>query len=323
MWFKNLVIYRLPADWAYTAAELEEALSARPLQPCSPFDMSSRGWIPPSSTSPRLLHTVNQQHLIALGIEQKILPGSLIRQLVSERAAALASEQGFPAARRQLRELKIRVTEELRSRALCRRAVVRGWSDPVNRWLVVDATGASKAEELTETLRETLGGSLAVTFLETSHSPQHSMSVWLTHGDAPTRLTIDQELELQAVDGSKATVKYTRHPLDLQEVQRHIRSGKHPLRLGLTWSDRISFVLTGKLEVKRLEFLDMTKDTADGGELDAVEQFDIDFTVMAGELAKLLRDLTEALGGEVSEQTDPSERALHVRPHVAAQALSA
>ena len=125
------------------------------------------------------------------------------------------------------------------------------------------------------------------------------MSAWLTHGDAPSSFSLDQELELQSVDGSKATVKYTRHALDAQEVQKHLRSGKHPLRLGLTWSDRVAFVLTSKFEVKRLEFLEMTKDAADGGQLDAVDQFDIDFVVMTGELAKLLNELAEAMGGEI------------------------
>lgn len=301
MWFKNLIVYRLPADWAYSAAQLEETLGSRPLKPCGPFDMMSRGWVAPSSTG-RLLHTVNQQHLIALGVEQKLLPASLIRQEVQQRAAVLAEEQGFAVARRQMRDLRIRVTEELRSRALCRRNVIRAWIDPVNRWFVVDAAASGRAESLTETLRETLGGSLAVTFLETSHSPQHSMNAWLTHGDAPSRFSIDQELELQSVDGSKATVKYTRHELDPQEVQRHLKAGKQPLRLGLTWSDRIALVLTSKLEVKRLQFLEMTKDSADGGQLDAQEQFDIDFTVMSGELARLLNDLAGALGGEVAER---------------------
>ena len=301
MWFKNLIVYRLPADWAYSAAQLEEILASRPLKPCSPFDMMSRGWVAPSSTG-RVLHTVNQQHLIALGVEQKLLPASLIRQEVKQRAAVLGEEQGFPVARRQMRDLRLRVTEELRARALCRRNIIRAWIDPVNRWFVVDTAGAGRAEALTETLRETLGGSLAVTFLDTSHSPQHSMSAWLTHGDAPSRFSIDQELELQSVDGSKATVRYVRHELDAQEVQKHLKSGKVPLRLGLTWSDRVALVLTSKLEVKRLQFLEMTGDTADGGQLDADDQFDIDFTVMAGELAKLLSDLAGALGGEVAER---------------------
>ena len=302
MWFKNLVIQRLPADWSYTAAQLEELMSKRILLPCGPFEMASRGWVPPSAGNARLVHTVNQQHLIALGVDQKLLPASIIRQAAAERAAEQAQQQGFPVGRKQMRDIRMRVTEELRARALCRRRVTRAWIDPQNHWFVVDAAGPARAEELTEILRETLGGSFAAQFLETQQSPQHSMATWLGHGDAPMRFSIDQELELQAADGSRASVRYARHPLDSREVQAHLKAGKHPLRLGLTWSDRISFVLTDKLQVKRLEFLEMTKDTADGGDIDEAEQFDIDFAVMAGELAKLLEDLSQVLGGELPKQ---------------------
>src|SRR3569832_1964399 len=106
MWFKNLVVYRLPADWSVSAAALEEKLATRPLQPCSPFEMFSRGWVAPSSTG-QLVHTVNQQHLIALGVNQMLLPASIFRQVSLERAEALAEEIGFRVGRRQLRDLKL------------------------------------------------------------------------------------------------------------------------------------------------------------------------------------------------------------------------
>jgi recombination associated protein RdgC len=262
--------------------------------------MLSRGWVAPSSTG-RMLHTVNQQHLIALGVDQKLLPSSIIRQEAQKRAEVLADSQGFPVGRRQMRDLKIRVTEELRARALTRRRLTRAWIDPVNGWFVIDAGSAGKAEELVEALRDLLG-SFAVQFVETQRTPHTSMAAWLTHGDAPGPFGIDQDLELQTADPTKATVRYVRHALDGKEIKTHLAGGKYPTRLGLTWNGRISFVLTEKLQVKRVEFLEMTKDTADGGELDKAEQFDVDFAVMAGELAKLLDDLLEVLGGEVGRQ---------------------
>ena len=74
-------------------------------------------------------------------------------------------------------------------------------------------------------------------------------------------------------------------------------------RLGLTWKDRISFVLTEKLQVKRVEFLSISKEKTEGeAQTDAAEQFDMDFTLMAGELAQLLSDLAEALGGQAAPQ---------------------
>lgn len=302
MWFKNLALYRLPSDWNVSASELEEKLGQRTLQPCSPLEMLSRGWVAPSGTG-RLLHTVNQQHLIALGVEQKLLPASIIRQETAVRAAVLADSQGFPVGRRQMRDLKMRVTEELRARALNKRRTTRAWIDPVNGWFVVDAGSAGKAEELVEVLRDSLG-TFAVQFVETQRTPHTSMAAWLTHGDAPGPFGIEQDLELQTADPNKATVRYVRHPLDGKEIKAHLAAGKYPTRLGLTWNGRLSFVLTEKLLIKRVEFLEMTKDTPDGGEVDKDEQFDIDFTVMAGELAKMLNDLVQALGGDTAgEQT--------------------
>ena len=169
MWFKNLTVYRLPADWSWSAAGLEEALARRPLQPCSPFEMRSMGWVAPATTD-RLLHTLGEHHLLALGVEQKLLPASIVRQEAERRARARAESQGFPVGRRQMRALRMQVLEELRARALSRRRVTRAWLDPRGGWLVVDSASDRRAEELIETLRDTLG-SLAVQKVDTERSP--------------------------------------------------------------------------------------------------------------------------------------------------------
>jgi len=296
MWFKNLIIYRLPADWSLSAPELEARLEKHALQPCGPFDMLSRGWVAPAESG-RLVHTVNQQHLIALGVNQKLLPASIIRQEAAMRAQALQQSQGFPVGRRQMRELKMRVSEELRARALTRRRTTRAWIDPAGGWCVIDAASMGKAEELTEALRDALD-SFAVQPLQTRRSAHTSMAAWVAQGDAPGRFAIDQDLELQTADKSKALIRYMRHPLEGAEIRAHLSAGKYPTRLGLTWNGRIAIVLTDKLQVKRVQFLEMTREAAEESEIEAGEQFDIDFTLMCGELAKLLDDLIQSLGGE-------------------------
>jgi len=82
------------------------------------------------------------------------------------------------------------------------------------------------------------------------------------------------------------------------EVAAHIAAGKLVTRLGMTWNDRISFVLTDKLHLKRLAFLDVLKEQAEKSAEGADELFDADFALMAGELAQLFEDLLVALGGE-------------------------
>jgi recombination associated protein RdgC len=302
MMFKNLVFHRLPANWELSAADFESRLAGRTLRPCGPFDMSSRGWVPVTGGG-RLLHTVNQQHLVALGVDEKLLPGSIVRQVAQERAEIQAQEQGFPVGRKQMRDLRARVADELRARALTRRRTTRAWLDPASGWFAVDASSIPRAEMVVETLSDTLG-TFAPQAVETSRSPQASMASWLLRAEAPVHFSIDDDLELQSADKAKSIIRYTRHPLDGKEIRGHLSAGKYPTRLGLTWKDRVSFVLTDKLQVKRLDFLELNKDNTEGDEVDPAEQFDIDFAVMAGELAALLKDLTSALGNETSDRAE-------------------
>jgi recombination associated protein RdgC len=131
------------------------------------------------------------------------------------------------------------------------------------------------------------------------------MAAWLTHGSAPGRLALDQDLTLMTADGTKSTVRYTRHALDLREIRSHLEAGKYPAQLGLCWNDRVAFMLNEKLGIKRVQFLDLEPD-ADGpedtagaaGAVDPVEQFDADFALMTGELGQLLAEILDALGGE-------------------------
>jgi recombination associated protein RdgC len=296
MWFKNLVVYRLPAGWSIAAADLEQQLSQRPLQPCGGYDMQTRGWVFPGPQQ-RLVHTLHRHYLIALGIDQKLLPASVINQVTKDRAVEVAAEQGYPIGRRQMRELKERVADELRARAFTRRSMTRAWLDLDRGLLVVDAAAPKKAEELVETLRDTVNG-CSLQLVETEKSAAVSMGAWLMFGDAPGRFQIEQDLELQSVDDTKSMVRYVRHPLEGKEVQKHISSGKSPTRLGMSWNDRVSFMLTTDLQIKRVQFLDIVKDRAEDQAEVADEQFDIDFALMTGEFGHLLNDLIDVLGGE-------------------------
>jgi recombination associated protein RdgC len=60
----------------------------------------------------------------------------------------------------------------------------------------------------------------------------------------------------------------------------------------------VSFVLTDKLELRRLDFLDVAREEL-GNEDDAEALFDAEFSLMVGELTRLLPALMAALGEEL------------------------
>ncbi|MEI7612808.1 MAG: recombination-associated protein RdgC [Betaproteobacteria bacterium] len=297
MWFKNLQLYRLPKNLALTSDKLEEMLSAATLQPCNATDPQSIGWVAPS-TGGSLVHSVNQQWLLALGIEQKLLPSSVIKHFVQERAKAVEESEGRRVGRKEMREMSESLTLELLPRAFIRRRTTFGWIDPLNGWLVIDAASPAKAEEFIEHLHKSVEG-LYASLLKTIQSPSAAMTSWVDTGEAPTGFTIDQDIELRSAED--AVIRYARHTLEGKEIQQHIAEGKVVTRLGLTWGDRISFLLDEKHKIKRLEFLDILKEQSDSQAENEDERFDLDFTLMSGELARLLNDLVESLGGELEK----------------------
>ncbi len=302
--FKNLQIYRLPAPWGIDLAKLEEQLARGTFARCASHEPMSRGWVSPRKDG-ALIHSCNRQWLIALAVEQRLLPSSVVNEEVKERAEKLTEQQGYAPGRKALRELKERVTEELMPRAFTKKRTAFVWIDPVNGWFVVDAGSQAKAEEAIEHLRHCLD-EFPLKPLHTQLSPQSAMADWLAGGDAPDGFTIDRDCDLKSVSEEKAAVRYVRHALGDEvsgEIKAHLAAGKLPTKLALTWDDRISFVLTEKLEVKRLTFLDILKEQAEKAVEHAEEQFDADFALMTGELQRMLPAVIGALGGEVVEES--------------------
>ena len=87
------------------------------------------------------------------------------------------------------------------------------------------------------------------------------------------------------------------HTLDPDDIARHIKQGKQCTRLAMTWTDKISFVLTESLAIKSVKPLDVMKEN-DAVTRDDNERFDNDMLLMTGELNQLLADVVASLGGE-------------------------
>ena len=297
MWFRNLQIFRLPKNFADSCEALDEALAKSALQPCAATEPQRLGWTPPS-TSGAHVHAVNRQWLTALVVEQKLLPASVVKQLAADRARTIEETQGRRVGRKEMRDLREALTIELLPRAFVRRRTTYGWIDPINGWLVIDASAQAKAEEFLEHLRKSFEG-FPASLLKTQLSPSSAMTAWVAAGEAPSGFTIDQDIELRSAEN--ALIRYTRHTLEGKEIREHIGEGKVVTRLGMTWNDRISFVLDEKLQVKRLSFLDILKEENENQAENEDERLDLDFTLMTGELAHLLDDLISALGGEAEK----------------------
>ena len=131
MWFKNLQIYRLAGE-AASAIDLEVFLTRQALQGCLGLEAQSKGWVSPGIEETALVYSYGQQMLVALGMEKKLLPASVVNQLTKARAQEMEARQGYAPGRKQIREIKETAYRELLSRAFAVRQRNHEWIDPVD-----------------------------------------------------------------------------------------------------------------------------------------------------------------------------------------------
>lgn len=295
--FKNARLYSIDQWEPPTQAEIERRLNGARFVECSPTQSASIGWVEPRGEKHGgLLESVAGQLVLKLCGETKAVPGGVVKEQLGARLDQIEAATGRRPKGKAAREIKDQVVHELLPRAFPKRSTTVVWIDLEARRVLIGAASAKKADVAATQLVELFGG-LRLQAVQTALSPASAMSAWLTEKQAPAGFSLDRECELRQPDSEKAVVRYARHALDIDELGEHIKQGKLPTQVAMTWNSRVSFVLTDTLAMKKIQLLDVvledsgaTDDGADGG-------FDADVAIFTGELQQLLPDLMAVLGG--------------------------
>jgi recombination associated protein RdgC len=297
--FKNLTVYRIGPEWQASISVIESSLQKMRFVPCGATQKQSSGWVEPRGIKHApLVESIGGQYLLKLQVEQRVLPGAVVKKRTEELAKQVEDNTGRKPGKKQTKELKEQAELELLPMAFTKQSSINVWIDPTRHMLMLDTSSSSRAEDVITTLVKVLDG-FAVTLLQSKESAAVAMKEWLASGEPPACFTIDRECELKSMDEMKSVVRYARHLLDTDEVKAHIVSGKMPTRLAMTWEGRVSFVLTESMQIKKLAFLDVV---FEGHKPGKDEAFDADAAIATAEMSKLIPDLIDALGGELQLQ---------------------
>ena len=296
--FKNVMAYRIGADWTISLTQLEEALDSYRFVECSPSQDKSVGWTEPRGQAHGpLVESVAGQWILKLQIETKAVPGSVVKRKADGRIQEIEASTGRKPGKKESREIREDIVHSLLPLAFAKQSSVMVWIDMTSRLLLTDAASQGKSDEVITALVRMLEG-LALTLLQTTVSPQALMSQWLlatNEDDVPPAFSVERECVLKSSNEDQAVVKFTRHLLATDEVRKHVSEGKLPTHLALSWEGKASFVLTESLVLKKVTFLDGVMEDAGGDE----DKFDADVILSTGMLGPLIADLVDALGGEM------------------------
>ena len=300
MWFRNLLVYRLTQDLPFDAAALEAALAAKAARPCASQELTTYGFMAPfgKGGDAPLVHVSGDFLLIAARKEERILPGSVVRDALKDKVDEIEAQQMRKVYKKERDQLKDEIVQTFLPRAFIRRSSTFAAIAPKLGLILVDSASAKKAEDLLSTLREAIG-SLPVRPLSVKMAPTATLTDWVKTQSAAADFFVLDECELRDTSEDGGVVRCKRQDLTSEEIQLHLSAGKLVTQLSLAWQDKLSFVLDDKLVIKRLRFEDLLQDQAaqDGGD-DALGQLDASFTLMMLTLSDFLPALFNALGGE-------------------------
>lgn len=300
MWFKNVIFYRLTDSFSYTQEQLQSKLEEHAFSPCKSQELSRYGWVSPCHLTEELLaHQVHGMFMIAARKEEKILPGAVIKEAVSEKVSVIEQEQARKVYKKERDQLKDEVVLDLLPRAFSKFQQTTALIAPEQGWIAVDASSHKRAEELLSHLRGTLG-SLPLTLPDVNQSPSAVMSSWLENlENKPQGFEVLDECELRDNVMEGGVIRIKGQQLDDEEFVAHLEAGKRVVKLSFEWDEQLRFVLADDLSIKRLKLSDQLQEKmADEAAEDEVAQFDTDMVQMGMEFTKLFPALIAAFGGE-------------------------
>jgi len=294
MFFRNLTLFRFPTTTKLD--DLETGLGECQLKPVGPLELSSRGFISPfGRDADAMSHNQGDATWLAVGGEDKILPGSVVNDMLGKKLAEIEQKEGRKPGGRTRKRIKDELITDLLPRAFVKPSRTDALIDLGHGVVAVDTSSRKTGENVVSEIRRALGSFPALP-LNAEVAPRSILTGWVAGEPLPEGLSLGDECELRDPIDQGAVVKVQRMELQSDEITKHLESGKQVTRLALNLDDHVSFVLGEDLVVRKFKLLDGAVDELESTERDDLRaELDARFVLMAGEFKRLFTVLEGAL----------------------------
>ena len=295
MFFRNLTLFRFPTTLDFS--EIDKLLPEALLKPVGPLELTSRGFISPFGRDEQevLSHRLGDFLWLTVGGEDKILPGSVVNDLLARKVAEIEEKEGRRPGGRARKRLKDDLVHELLPRAFVKSSRTDAMLDLQHGYVAVDTSSRKTGENVMSEIRGLLGSFPALP-LNAEVAPRAILTGWIAGEPLPEGLSLGEECEMKDPIEGGAVVKCQHQELRCEEIDKHLEAGKQVTKLALILDDHVSFVLGDDLVIRKLKFLDGALDQLESSDQDGVRaEIDARFALMTGEVRRLFLLLEEAL----------------------------
>ncbi|HEY5851169.1 MAG TPA: recombination-associated protein RdgC, partial [Lysobacter sp.] len=183
MFFRNLTLFRFPTTTKLD--DLNAGLGECLLKSVGPLELSSRGFISPfGRDSDELSHTRSDATWLAVGGEDKILPGSVVNDMLAKKLVEIERKEGRKPGGRTRKRIKDELITDLLPRAFIKPSRTDALIDLGHGVVAVDTSSRKSGENVVSEIRRALGSFPALP-LNAEIAPRSVLTGWVAGEEMP------------------------------------------------------------------------------------------------------------------------------------------
>lgn len=291
MWFKQAQIYHLATPIPYNPDDLAHRLDVLSFTPCLPSLATSCGWVSPiDEEGAPLVHAANGFLMICLQFEEKILPATVINQMLNQQVKEIESSQERKVPYKEKLAYKDELIQTLLPRAFSKLSRIFAYIDTKQNWLIVGTIHTAKIDKFKTLLQKSLNSIQLQPFELKNTVP--ILSDWLIKGGSPQPLFINKACVLQDQSQQNRIIRCQQQDLFAGAIKSLLKDGCEVKELALTYNEQIDFTLTNDFTLRTIRFHDEVLQLGKESYTETqAQQFDADFVIMTETLNKLFTQL--------------------------------
>jgi recombination associated protein RdgC len=292
--FRNVRFFHLDGDWPDSEEAVSRQLQQSAFEPCGPLTERRSGWEPiDAETGDSLARRVNGADLLKLRSQSRVLPAAVINEELEKRIDEYQARMNEKPPAREKRRLKAETRDELLPKAMVKSDRIRGFVDPKQKLLGIDAAQNAAAERFLLHLRKPFDN---VTFTPLKFGrPVEELLHKIFFGSAPQKFALGRECRMQDPAEPRSVVRWADFDLNDRTIKDHVANGMRLTHLAIVYDNILGCVLDEDGVVTKMRFLGTDDDGDDDN--DPLARMDAEFVLMTGTLRHMLADMKKLLRG--------------------------
>ena len=292
--FRNVRFFHLDGDWPDSEEAVSRQLEKSAFEPCGPLTDRRSGWEPiDAESSDSLARSVNGADLLKLRSQSRVLPAAVINEELDKRIEEYQARMNEKPPAREKRRLKAETRDELLPKAMLKSDRIRGFVDPRQKLLGIDAAQNAAAERFLLHLRKPFDD---VTFKPMKFGrPVEELLTKIFFGSAPGQFALGRECRMQDPAEPRSVVRWADFDLNDRTIKDHVANGMRLTHLAIVYDNILGCVLDEDGVITKMRFLGADDDGNDDD--DQLTRMDAEFVLMTGTLRHMLADMKKLLRG--------------------------